>query len=62
MTHPRMMEIADVCRRHWLLTVILLAAAVGLGMSLVAVLCAYSRSDYDYLTGAPALSSTKGLA
>lgn len=62
MTHPRVLEMADVWRRHWLLTVILLAAAIGLGMSLVAVLCAYSQSDYEYLTSVPALSPTRGLA
>jgi hypothetical protein len=61
-THPRVMGIADVWRRHWLLTVVLLAAAIGLGLSLVAVLCAYSQSDYDYLTRIPALSPTRGLA
>jgi hypothetical protein len=62
MTRPRIIGHADARRRHWLLTVILLAAAIGLCVSLAAVLWAYGQSDYGYLTCRPALSATRGFA
>jgi hypothetical protein len=49
MIHPRVIGLAGVWRRHWLLTVLLVAAAISLGVFLTEVLCAYSQSDYDFL-------------
>lgn len=62
MSEPHMIQHADGWKRRWLAAVLVLAAVMGLGIFLAAVLCAYGQSHYDYLTSLPALTRPAGPA
>ncbi len=57
MNSPQPFNLADGWKRRCLPVIVALAAVIALSMYFLgAVLCAYSRSHYDYLTQVSAVS------
>jgi hypothetical protein len=55
-------ELSTVWRRHRLLMIVLLAAALGLCALVSSVMHVYSQSHYDYLTSVSTLSRQAAVA
>ena len=60
--HDSVAELANRCKRHWLLAIVMLAAIIGLGILSMSILRAYSQSHYDYLTRVSVPSRRVGLS